>query len=140
MTNFSLHRDSTKKIPLIKMAQAIHPDLQLWGCPWSPPAWMHDNGEYSSGNMKTDAATQTAYALYLEKLVQGYQACGFNVASVCCQNEPTISLGGYPKCGWANTDEQTFYKTYLIPKLHGRTISAPRSFWECSAAATMPIG
>ena len=115
MTNFSLHRDSLRKIPLIKMAQAIHPGMRFWGCPWSPPRGMHDNGQYSSGWMKTDATTMNAYALYLEKFVQGYAAAGINVEYITCQNEPEITSGGYPKCGWYNTGYINFYKNYLIP-------------------------
>ena len=123
MTKFSLHRDSTRKIPLIKMAQAINPNIRFWGCPWSPPRWMHDNGDYTTGNMKSDAQTLTAYALYLEKYVQGYQAAGIDVEMVCCQNEPTIVDGGYPKCGWTNALELNFYKNYLIPKFTQDNIS-----------------
>jgi glucosylceramidase len=118
MTNFSLHRDSTRKIPLIKMAQAIHPGLRFWGCPWSPPRWMHDNGSYDAGWMKTDASTMNAYALYLSKFVQGYASAGINIEWITCQNEPTINSGGYPKCGWYNTDYINFYKNYMIPRFN----------------------
>jgi glucosylceramidase len=119
MTNFSLHRDSLRKIPLIKMAQAIHPGLRFWGCPWSPPAWMHDNGQYSSGYMKVnDANVMNAYALYLSKYVQGYRAAGINVEYITCQNEPEITSGGYPKCGWYNTGFINFYKNYMIPRFN----------------------
>ena len=123
MTRFSLHRDSTRKIPLIKMAQAIHPNMRFWGCPWSPPAWMHDNNQYSSGYIKTDAQTMTAYALYLEKFVQGYSTAGINIEMVTCQNEPEITSGGYPKCGWYNTGYINFYKNYLIPLFQRDNIS-----------------
>jgi len=123
MTAFSLHRDSTRKIPLIKMAQAIHPNLRFWGCPWSPPRWMHDNGQYSSGNFKTDAPTQTAYALYLEKFVQGYKAAGITMDMITCQNEPTITSGGYPKCGWTPPMYIDFYKNYLNPRFTADGIS-----------------
>ena len=123
MTNFSLHRDSTRKIPLIKMAQAINPNIKFWGCPWSPPRWMHDNGDYATGNMKSDAQTQTAYALYLEKFVTGYKAAGITMDWICCQNEPNIVDGGYPKCGWTNSLELSFYKNYLIPKFTQDNIS-----------------
>jgi glucosylceramidase len=115
MTHFTIHRDSTKKIPMIHMAQAINPNAQFWGCPWSPPHWMHDNNQYSSGNMKSDSLTQAAWALYLAKWVQAYKACGINITSICCQNEPTINSGGYPKCGWVDTLERSFYHKYMIP-------------------------
>jgi glucosylceramidase len=124
MDHFSLHRDSTRKIPMIKMAQAINPNIRLWGCPWSPPRWMHDNNDFMTGNMKSDAQTQTAYALYLEKFVTGYKAAGINIEWVCCQNEPTITDGGYPKCGWSNSLELSFYKNYLIPLFTKDNMSA----------------
>jgi len=123
MTKFSLKRDSTRKIPLIKMAQAINPNLRFWGCPWSPPRWMHDDGNFDRGNMKTDAQTMTAYALYLEKYVLGYKDAGINVEWVCCQNEPNIADGGYPKCGWTNSGELNFYKNYMIPLFKQDNIS-----------------
>jgi glucosylceramidase len=116
MKNFSLKRDSTRKIPLIKMAQAINPNIRFWGCPWSPPRWMHDDGNFDRGNMKSDAQTLTAYALYLEKYILGYKDAGINVEWVCCQNEPNIVDGGYPKCGWSNALELNFYKNYMIPR------------------------
>jgi glucosylceramidase len=124
MKNFSLHRDSTRKIPLIKMAQAINPNIRFWGCPWSPPRWMHDNGAFDRGNMKSDAQTLTAYALYLEKFVLGYKDAGINVEWVCCQNEPNIVDGGYPKCGWSNSLELNFYKNYMIPLFKKDNLSA----------------
>lgn len=124
MKNFSLHRDSTRKIPLIKMAQAINPNIRFWGCPWSPPRWMHDDGNFDRGNMKSDAQTLTAYALYLEKFVLGYKDAGINVEWVCCQNEPNIVDGGYPKCGWSNSLELNFYKNYMIPLFKKDNLSA----------------
>lgn len=116
MEHFSLARDSLRKIPLIKMAQAINPNIRFWGCPWSPPRWMHDNGQFDRGNMKNDAQTLTAYALYLEKFVLGYKEAGINIEWITCQNEPDIADGGYPKCGWSNTLEVNFYKNYMIPR------------------------
>ena len=124
MKNFSLKRDSTRKIPLIQMAQNINPNIRFWGCPWSPPRWMHDNGAFDRGNMKSDAQTLTAYALYLEKFVLGYKDAGINVEWVCCQNEPNIVDGGYPKCGWTNALERTFYKDYMIPRFKQSNLSA----------------
>jgi glucosylceramidase len=124
MTAFSLHRDSTRKIPLIKMAQAINPNIRFWGCPWSPPRWMHDNGTFDKGNMKSDAQTLSAYALYLEKFIQGYKEAGINIEWVTCQNEPNITDGGYPKCGWTNALELNFYKNYLIPQFKKDNINA----------------
>jgi glucosylceramidase len=115
MTNFSIKRDSLRKIPLIKMAQKINPKLRFWGCPWSPPKWMHDNGKYDSGNMINSPQNYSAYAIYLEKFAQSYKNIGINIEMLCCQNEPNINTGGYPKCGWSSAQEIDFYKNYMIP-------------------------
>ena len=75
MTNFSFTGLNQKDS--INQDGAGHPPgLKFWGCPWSPPSWMHDNGDYSSGNMKSDAHTLTAYALYLEKWVRDIRPAG----------------------------------------------------------------
>jgi len=124
MKYFSLHRDSTKRIPLIKMAQAYQPSLRFFGSPWSPPGWMKSNSTYHGGNMKSDSATLTAYALYLEKFVQGYKDAGINVDAVCCQNEPDQTFQSYPTCGWSDTLERTFYSKYFVPRFRKDNISA----------------
>jgi len=124
MKYFSLHRDSTKRIPLIKMAQAYQPSLRFFGSPWSPPGWMKSNGTYHGGNMKSDSTTLTAYALYLEKFVLGYKDAGINVDAVCCQNEPDQTFQSYPTCGWSDTLERTFYSKYFVPRFRNDNISA----------------
>jgi glucosylceramidase len=123
MKYFSLHRDSTKRIPLIKMAQAYQPAMHFFGSPWSPPGWMKTGGSYTGSNMKSDSATLTAYALYLDKFVQGYKAAGINVDAVCCQNEPDQSKS-YPSCLWSDTLERTFYSKYFVPQFRKDSLSA----------------
>jgi glucosylceramidase len=122
MKNFSLKRDSLRKIPMIKMAQKINPKLRFWACPWSPPKWMHDNGKFDTGNMINTPANLKAWALYLGKFAQGYKAAGINIEALCCQNEPNIVDGGYPKCGWTNALEFDFYKNYMIPHFKEQNI------------------
>jgi glucosylceramidase len=122
MTNFSLHRDSTKLIPFIKAAQAYKPNLRFWASPWTPPSWMKNNNNYyntgtaSQNSMKSDAQTLTAYALYLSKAVQEFKKAGINIEYITCQNEPDQIDHNYPTCGWSYALELTFYKTYMIPR------------------------
>lgn len=122
MTNFSLHRDSTKLIPFIKAAQAIKPNLRFWASPWTPPSWMKNNNNYyntgtaSQNSMKSDATTLTAYALYLSKAVQEFKKIGINIEYITCQNEPDQIDHNYPTCGWSYALELNFYKNYMIPR------------------------
>ena len=124
MKYFSLARDSLKRIPLIKLAQAYQPSMRFWASPWSPPAWMKSNNSFLGGNMKSDSATLAAYALYLEKFVKGYQARGITIESITCQNQPDQAVDPYPECGWSNALEKTFYKSYLIPRFKQDSVNA----------------
>lgn len=122
MTNFSLHRDSTKLIPFIRAAQAYKPNLRFWASPWTPPSWMKNNNNYyntgtaSQNSMKSDSTTLTAYALYLSKAVQEFKKAGINIEFLTCQNEPDQIDHNYPTCGWSYALELNFYKNYMIPR------------------------
>ena len=71
MNSFSLTRDKMRLIPYIKAALALNPNIKMWGSPWTPPPWMKDNNAYDRGNMKNDAQTLGAFALYLVEVRRG---------------------------------------------------------------------
>ncbi|MFL5304799.1 MAG: glycoside hydrolase family 30 protein [Polyangia bacterium] len=118
MANFSIARDREKLIPYIKAALQIRPDIHLWASPWIPPDWMKD----SAGNMKSDAQTQTAYALYLARFVEEYAKEGLKIEAVHPQNEP-----GYASVKWTQTLFINFFKTYLGPLFAQRSV--PAEIW-----------
>jgi glucosylceramidase len=106
MASFSISRDQQKLIPYIKAAQAVKSDLRFWASPWTPPTWMKTGQKtgtkpspFDGGNMKSDAAILTAYALYYTKFVQGYKDQGINIEIVSPQNEPGYDQN-YPSCLW----------------------------------------
>ena len=115
MSKFSIARDQQKLIPFIKAALQIRPDLRLWASPWIPPSWMED----SSSNMKSDAQTQQAYALYLAKFVQEYGKVGITIGAIHPQNEP-----GYARVHWAQSLLVDFFKTYLGPTFSQQNVTA----------------
>ena len=91
MEKFSIARDREKLIPFIKEALKVKPDLHLWASPWVLPSWM-----LNGGNMKTDAQTLKAHALYLARFVEEYAKEGMKIEAVHFQNEP-----GYGRVrGW----------------------------------------
>jgi glucosylceramidase len=106
MNDFSIARDEQKLIPYIKAALAIRPDIRLWASPWVVPAWMMD----SSSNMKSDAQTLGAHALYMSRFVEDYAKDGITIWAVHPQNEP-----GYAKVHWTQALLIDFMKTYLGP-------------------------
>jgi glucosylceramidase len=114
MAHFSIARDEQSLIPYIKAALAINPALHLWGSPWTPPAWMKDNNATDGGNMKSDAQTLTAHALYLSKWVTAYAGDGVTIEAIHHQNEPGYSTN-YPSCLWSASLYNTFIRDYLGP-------------------------
>ena len=115
MSKFSISRDQQKLIPYIKAALQVRSDLHLWGSPWIPPSWMED----SSSNMKSDAQTQQAYALYLAKFVQEYGKVGITIGAVHPQNEP-----GYARVHWTQSLLVNFFKTYMGPTFAQQNVTA----------------
>jgi glucosylceramidase len=115
MSKFSIARDQQKLIPYINAALKAQPALHLWASPWIPPSWMEDSGS----NMKSDAQTQQAYALYLAKFVQEYAKVGITIGAVHPQNEP-----GYARVHWTQSLLVNFFKTYMGPTFAQQNVAA----------------
>lgn len=114
MENFSIERDRKDLIPYIKAALGVRPDLHFWGSPWSPPTWMKSNNAFDRGNMKEDAATLDAHALYLARFVEEYEKEGIVVEAVHPQNEPGYQQD-YPSCGWSANLMTKYIRDHLGP-------------------------
>lgn len=114
MDKFSIARDREKLIPFIKEALKTKPDLRLWASPWVVPSWMMD----SSRNMKSDAQTLGAHALYMARFVEEYAKEGLKIAAIQPQNEP-----GYARVHWTQALLIDFMKTYLGPTFAQRSLS-----------------
>lgn len=123
MANFSIARDQARLIPYIKAAQAIRPDLEIWASPWSPPSWMKDNNSLVSGNIKADAQTLDALALYFARYVQAYAAEGIPISMVMPQNEPNIS-SNYSSCLWKGAQLARFVGYHLGPTFQAEGIGS----------------
>lgn len=114
MEQFSIAHDRDNLIPYIQAALDISPNLHFWASPWSPPPWMKDNNAFDRGNMKTDAATLDAHALYLTRFVEEYENEGIYIESIQPQNEPGY-LQDYPSCGWSANLMTTYIRDHLGP-------------------------
>ena len=130
MANFSITQDQQNLIPYVKAALAINSGIHLWGSPWTPPTWMKTGPYYQStstafdgGNMKSDAQTLQAFALYLAKWVLAYKQQGLTIEVIMAQNEPNYAQG-YPSCLWSSSLYNTFVKTYLAPTFQSQSVSA----------------
>jgi glucosylceramidase len=116
MANFSLAKDKVNVIPFALGAKAINPNMFFWASPHSPPAWMKTNNSLIDGSLKTDDATQKAYALYFQTWVQKMGAEGITISAVNIQNEPNVQGNGYPACIMPGSEMATLIKTYIGPQ------------------------
>jgi glucosylceramidase len=88
MTRFSIAHDEAQILPLLRRALELNPSLKVMASPWGQPAWMKANNSIIGGRLKEDPAIFRAYALYLVKFVQAYQAAGVPIYALTVQNEP----------------------------------------------------
>ena len=104
---FSIEKDKSYIIPIIKEILAINPELTLFASPWSPPAWMKTGGSIGGGYMREKYLD--CYAEYIVKYIKAYEAEGIKIRAITPQNEPeTLQAGKMPACVWHPDIEAKF--------------------------------
>jgi glucosylceramidase len=98
---FSIKNDETLGIVrVLKLAQQVasdsHQSIRIFASAWSPPGWMKSNGSMVGGRLLPSMAD--AYAAYLAKAVQAYQALGIPIYAVTTNNEHYFAPAQYPGC------------------------------------------
>lgn len=126
MDHFSIERDEKYVIPYIQSAVAVNPDLKVFGSPWSPPAWMKENGkmagvDYEHSKLRSDKKVYQAYAKYFAKYIQAYQENGIDISRICVQNETDISTT-YPNCIMPVSQLLELSLGYIKPEFHKEKI------------------
>ena len=121
LNNFSIAKDLTYTIPVLKQALAVNPNIKVQMLPWSPPAWMKTSGTMNGGNFND--SYYTSLAQYFVKTVQAYQAQGIPVYAIAAQNEPEYSTTSYPSESFSSGEETTFIGSYLGPALTNAGLS-----------------
>jgi glucosylceramidase len=112
LTRFSLAPDRPNLIPVLKEILAINPTVKLLGSPWSPPAWMKDNGATKGGSLKPEY--YSTYANYFVKYIQQMKAEGIPIDAITPQNEP-LHPGNNPSMYMTAVQEADFIKNHLGP-------------------------
>jgi glucosylceramidase len=88
MARFSIAHDEAQILPLLRRARQLNPQIKVMASPWGQPAWMKANNSIIGGRLKDDPAIFRAYALYLLRFVQAYEAAGVPIYVLTIQNEP----------------------------------------------------
>jgi glucosylceramidase len=94
LARFSLDEDRADKLPALRAALAINPQLKLVGSPWSAPGWMKTTGSLITGSLRPEF--YDSFAQYFRKFVEGYTAEGVPIFAVTMQNEPAYEPADYP--------------------------------------------
>jgi glucosylceramidase len=94
LARFSLAEDRVDKLPALKAALAINPQLKLVGSPWSPPGWMKTTGSLIQGTLRPEY--YGSFAAYFRKFIDGYAAEGVPMYAITLQNEPAYEPADYP--------------------------------------------
>lgn len=127
LANFSLSKDTSDLIPVLKEILAINPSIKILGSPWSPPVWMKDNGNSMGGSLLP--AYYSAYAQYFVKYIQAMQAKGITINAVTIQNEPQHG-GNNPSMLMSATEQANFIKNNLGPAFQAAGIATKIIVWD----------
>lgn len=121
LNNFNLGADWDHIIPMIQQARNRNGQIKIMGSPWSAPAWMKENGSLNGGWL--NVGWYNAYANYLVKYVQAYQAAGIPIYAITLQNEPLHETGGYPSMRMDPANQANFVKNDLGPAFSNAGLS-----------------
>ena len=116
LKSFSVSHDKQFRIPFIKQALATAGGrLNIFGSPWSPPAFMKDNNNMLHGG-KLKPEFYQSWANYYTKFIKAYQKEGIPIWGLTVQNEP-MATQKWESCIFSAEDERDFLKNYLGPTM-----------------------
>jgi len=123
LDHYSLAHDQEYILPLLRKALAISPAIHVMLTPWSPPGWMKSSGSMLGSNPDTKQPSSLrpefypAFASYLVKTIQGYQAAGVPIYALSVQNEPLYAPPTYSGMKMLATEQVAFFGNNLAPAL-----------------------
>ena len=116
LKTFSIDHDRQYRIPFIhQIIAAAGGKLTMYVSPWSPPAWMKDNGSMLHGGKLLPQFRQP-WANYYVKFINAYEKEGIPIWGLTLQNEP-LAKQTWESCYFSAEDERDFIKQYLGPTL-----------------------
>jgi glucosylceramidase len=127
LQNFSLRKDQSDVIPVLKMILAINPNIKILGSPWTPPTWMKSNSNSIGGTLLTQY--YGAYANYFVKYIQAMKAEGITVDAITVQNEPQYG-GNNPSMLMSAAEQAGFIKNNLGPAFQSAGLSTKIICWD----------
>jgi glucosylceramidase len=122
LRGFSIARDRRALLPFIQAALRVAGrPVRLLVSPWSPPAWMKDNGEMNHGG-RLLPQYRAAWARCFVRFIEAYEREGVPVWGVSVQNEPAAKQR-WDSCLYSAEEERDFVRDHLGPELAGAGLS-----------------
>lgn len=114
LKHFTIERDESEVVPVLKQVVAINPGIHIMGSPWSAPAWMKTSGKLEGGSLRPDA--YDVYARYFVKYIRAFAQEGIKITALTVQNEPQYEAL-YPTMKMTAAEQGKFIKDHLGPLL-----------------------
>lgn len=116
LKSFSTQRQFRYILPMLEDArEAAGGDLELMLSPWSPPAFMKDNGERKHGGHLLPRYADM-WARYLCRYIREFRDRGFRVKRISVQNEPK-AVQTWDSCLYSAEEERAFILEHLRPAM-----------------------
>ena len=120
IAQFSIAKEQTDLIPLLKKIITLNPAIKILGSPWSAPVWMKSNTAFVGGSLKPEY--YRAYAKYLVKYIQAMKAEGIAIDAITPQNEP-LHGGNNPSMVMTALQQADFIKNHLGPAFRAAALN-----------------
>lgn len=130
LSMFTIEKDKTNLIPILKEILAINPNIKILSSPWSAPTWMKTNNAAIGGSLKPEY--YSVYADYFVKYIKAYEAEGITIDAITIQNEP-LHDGNNPSMYMEAVDQANFIKNHLGPTFETENINAKIIVWDHNA-------
>jgi glucosylceramidase len=122
LRSFNIEHDRKYRLPFIKrVLVATGGKLNIFASPWSPPAFMKDNGDILHGG-KLKPEFYQSWANYYAKFIKAYQREGVPIWGLTIQNEP-MATQKWESCIYTAEEERDFLKNFLGPTLKREGLS-----------------
>lgn len=114
LKSFSFDRTLKYIIPMLEDAKKEYgDDLKIMLSPWSPPAFMKDNGSRTKGG-KLKKEYREFWANYICRYIKEFKDRGYVVNRISVQNEPK-AVQSWDSCIYTAEEEKIFLRDFLYP-------------------------
>jgi glucosylceramidase len=128
LAHFSIDVDRAEKIPALKRAITINPQLKLVGSPWSAPGWMKSTGSLIKGTLLPQF--YGSFAEYFRRWIEAYEAEGLPIFAITLQNEPHFEPENYPGMRLSPAQRASIIGRSFGPLFKGRGVRAQIWDWD----------